>query len=70
VYIRACPFIVVRSVAVCGPDSIMARGTTIRISENEKNRLDEAAYQLCGTTEVPYGEVLSLLMENAPDVDV
>jgi hypothetical protein len=48
----------------------MARGTTIRVSENERNRLNEAAYQMCGTTEIPYGEVLSLLMERAPDVDV
>lgn len=48
----------------------MARGMTIRVSENEKNRLDEAAIQMCGTTEVPYGEVLSLLLERAPDVDV
>lgn len=48
----------------------MTRGTTIRVSHNEKNRLDEAAYQMCGTAEMPYGEVLSLLMERAPDVDV
>jgi hypothetical protein len=52
------------------PKSIMPRGTTIRVSHNEKNRLDEAAYQMTGTTEIPYGEVLSLLMENAPEVDV
>jgi hypothetical protein len=48
----------------------MARGTTIRVSENERHRLDEAAHQMTGTTEIPYGEVLSLLMERAPDVDV
>ncbi|SNR58170.1 hypothetical protein SAMN06266787_10543 [Halorubrum ezzemoulense] len=48
----------------------MPRGTTIRVSQNEKQRLDEAGYQMTGTTEVPYGEILSLLMERAPDVDV
>lgn len=47
----------------------MARETTIRVGHSEKDRLDEAASQICGTTEVPYGEVLSLLIERAPDVD-
>jgi hypothetical protein len=48
----------------------MARGTTIRVSQKEKQRLDEAGYQMTGTTEVPYGEILSLLMERTPDLDV
>jgi len=48
----------------------MARETTIRVSEAERDRLAEAGVQLCGTAEVPHGEVLTLLIENAPDVDV
>jgi len=48
----------------------MARETTIRVSQAERDDVEEAAYQLCGTNEVPYGKVVSLLIENAPDVDV
>ena len=39
------------------------RETTISISYEEKRRLDEAARELCGTTEVPYGEVVTLLAD-------
>lgn len=44
------------------------RGTTIRVSHDEKRQLDEAAEELCGTTEVPYGEVIAQLVEKAIDV--
>lgn len=41
----------------------MIRTTTISVSTDEKRQLDEAAEELCGTTEVPYGEVISQLVE-------
>lgn len=44
------------------------RGTTIRVSHDEKRRLDEAAEELCGTTEVPYGEVIAQLVDKVTDV--
>ena len=47
---------------------IMTRTTTISVSYDEKRRLDEAAEELCGTCEVPYGEVIAQLVEKATDV--
>jgi predicted transcriptional regulator len=44
------------------------RTTTISVSYDEKRRLDEAAEELCGTTEVPYGEVIAQLVAEATDV--
>jgi hypothetical protein len=43
------------------------RETTISISYEEKQRLDEAARELCGTTEVPYGEVVTILANRVTD---
>jgi predicted transcriptional regulator len=37
------------------------RTTTIALTDDEKKRLDAAARQICGTTEVPYGRVVHLL---------
>lgn len=45
----------------------MSRTTRISVSTDEKRRLDEAAKTLCGTTEVPYGEVISLLTAEVAD---
>ena len=75
----AIPFIVVWAAGRCGgrrhrrrsyQNPNMPRDTTIRVSQAERDDVEEAAYQLCGTNEVPYGKVVSLLIENAPDVDV
>lgn len=44
------------------------RETTIRVSHDEKQQLDEAAQELCGTTEVPYGEIISQLTQKLDDV--
>ena len=44
------------------------RGTTIRVSHDEKRQLDKAAEEMCGTTEVPYGEVIAQLVDKATDV--
>ena len=41
----------------------MIRTTTISVSYDEKRQLDEAAEELFGTTEVPYGETISELVE-------
>jgi len=46
----------------------MIRTTTISVSYDEKRRLDVAAEELCGTTEVPYGEVIARLVAEATDV--
>ena len=46
---------------------IMTRQTTISVSYDEKQRLDEAAEELCGTTEVPYGAVVAQLVEESID---
>ena len=54
---RDCPLIL----------AITMRETTISISYEEKQRLDEAARELCGTTEVPYGEVVTLLANRVTD---
>ena len=70
-YINRCPFIVVRDGEGRRPvlkELTMTRTTTISVSYDEKRRLDEAAEELCGTTEVPYGEVISQLVEKATDV--
>ena len=45
----------------------MTRNTTISVSHAEKQRLDDAADELCGTTEVPYGEVILLLVAEATE---
>ncbi|MEE6210381.1 hypothetical protein U3A55_09450 [Salarchaeum sp. III] len=45
------------------------RDTTIALSDDEKHRLDEAARELCGTIEVPYGEVVKLLTADVVDGD-
>jgi len=55
--VRDCPLIL----------AITMRETTISISYEEKQRLDEAARELCGTTEVPYGEVVTLLANRVTD---
>lgn len=44
------------------------RETTISISYDEKRRLDKAADKLYGTTEVPYGEIITRLVAEATDV--
>lgn len=70
-YIRACAFIVVRDGQGHRPvlkELIMTRTTTISVSHDEKRQLDEAAKELCGTTEVPYGEVVAQLVDKATDV--
>lgn len=54
---RDCPLIL----------AITMRETTISISYEEKQRLDEAARELCGTTEVPYGEVVTILANRVTD---
>jgi|GEM_PF-6407990 len=41
----------------------MRRDTSISISHDEKDRLDEAALDLFGTDEVPYGAVVSELVD-------
>lgn len=46
----------------------MTRTTTISVSYEEKQRLDDAAEELCGTTEVPYGEVIVQLVDRVTDV--
>ena len=44
------------------------RETTVKVSHEEKRQLDEAAEELCGTTEVPYGAVISQLVAEVTDV--
>jgi hypothetical protein len=39
------------------------RETTISVSHNEKNRLDDAKAELFGTDEVPYGTVITELVD-------
>jgi hypothetical protein len=46
----------------------MTRTTTISISHEEKRQLDDAAQELCGTTEVPYGEIIAQLVSEVTDV--
>ena len=46
----------------------MSRTTTVSVSYDEKRRLDEAAEEMFGTTEVPYGEVIAQLVKKATDV--
>jgi predicted transcriptional regulator len=41
----------------------MTRTETIRVSSDEKNRLDNIAEDEFGTTAVPYGSVVSYLAE-------
>jgi hypothetical protein len=41
----------------------MPRNTTISVSTDEKQRLDNAAEELCGTSEIPYGEIITILSE-------
>jgi hypothetical protein len=41
----------------------MSRTETIRVSTDEKNRLDKIAEDEFGTTGVPYGSVISYLAE-------
>jgi hypothetical protein len=43
----------------------MQRETTISVSHQEKDRLKEAASELFGTDEVPYGAVVSELLDRA-----
>ena len=43
----------------------MPRKTTISVSYEEKNRLDDAKQQLFGTSEVPYGAVITELVRLA-----
>jgi hypothetical protein len=43
------------------------RETTISVSYDEKERLDDVAHELYGTTEVPYGEVITQLVIKATD---
>jgi len=47
--------------------TIMTRSTTISVSYDEKRLLDQAAKQFCGTTEVPYGAVIALLVAQATE---
>jgi hypothetical protein len=70
-YIRACAFIVVEDGRRRMPvfeNSTMNRTTTISVSYDEKRQLDEAAKELCGTTEVPYGEVIAQLVDELIDM--
>jgi len=39
------------------------RGTTISVSHSEKDRLDDAKTELFGTDEVPYGAVITELVD-------
>ena len=39
------------------------RTTTIALSNDEKERLDDIARDLCGTAEVPYGVALTQLID-------
>jgi len=39
------------------------RETTISVSHDEKDRLDDAKAELFGTDEVPYGAVITELVE-------
>ncbi|SFC63320.1 hypothetical protein SAMN05444422_112110 [Halobiforma haloterrestris] len=47
----------------------MLRETTISVSHEEKELLEEAAIELFGTQEVPYGAVVSELVEQVTDTD-
>lgn len=42
----------------------MARENTVKVSNEEKNLLDEARESIFGTDEVPYGVVISELCKN------
>jgi tRNA(Arg) A34 adenosine deaminase TadA len=41
----------------------MLRETTITVSYDEKDRLDEARREMFGTDEVPYGAVITRLVD-------
>jgi len=47
----------------------MLRETTITVSYDEKDRLDDARRELFGTDEVPYGAVISELVDRVADGD-
>lgn len=40
------------------------RETTISVSQSEKDRLDDAKAELFGTDEVPYGAVITELVDS------
>lgn len=44
------------------PRSLIMRETTVSVSHDEKDRLDDAKAELFGTDEVPYGAVITELV--------
>lgn len=50
-------------------DNKTMRTKRIAVSDAEKELLDNAAVELTGTTDVPYGSVITMLIREATDIE-
>jgi hypothetical protein len=46
------------------------RTKTIAVSEDEQELLDQAAQELTGTTDMPYGATLTMLVREATGIEL
>lgn len=51
-------------------NTTLMRTNTIVVSSEEKRMLDEAAVELTGTKDLPYGAVLTMLIREATGLEV